>query len=734
MRYTLKDYQTDAADRIPHSRLVVIGNTFNQEKLEPGCVYFLNSQTLALHVVLDEAHRGMKTPNKTERTERTTIVQRLVNGARGVPPVPIVWGISATVQRFDEAMARAENRTTYPPVVVDPVRVQESGPLKDDIRIDFPTGSGRFDTVLLARAARKARDCAESWRAYAEAEGLHATPVHPLLVVQVPNTPPDSLLRSVFATIRENWPELEADSMAHVFGDHAPIELENFAVPHVSPETVQDREHIRVLFAKDAISTGWDCPRAEVLVSFRPASDETHITQLLGRMVRTPLARRVPGNDLLNSVECLLPYFDRTTAAKVAKRMLGDRERDPDGTGGGAGRRVLLAPVHMKANPAIPASVWQAFDALPSQTLPRRNARPVARVTALALALARDGLKPEAQAAAYERLFAKLDGLATQHRSEADATRKQILEVEGQTLIAAVVGGEVRERQAFVEAADERSVEAEFARARRILTAELARRYVEHLAPAGHGQDDDLFDAHVQVAALSQVAEVPAELDREADELAATWFDEYRVAIKRLTDERQTAYDEIRSMATEPQMIEIKRPHVRSEETEDKDGQKLPTRTGHLMCDAAGNFPVGSLNQWEIDVLDREMKQPDFLAWYRNPSRPSGDALAIAYRDARDKWRRMCPDFLLFQGGTERVNVSIVDPHGTQLADALMKLRGLAEFAEAHGDSFHRIESVARMADGHLRVLDLKVATTRAAVSENDDPGDLYGSVGSAYH
>ena len=45
---------------------------------------------------------------------------------------------------------------------------------------------------------------------------------------------------------------------------------------------------MRVLFAKDAISTGWDCPRAEVLVSFRPAEDETRITQLLGRMVRTP--------------------------------------------------------------------------------------------------------------------------------------------------------------------------------------------------------------------------------------------------------------------------------------------------------------------------------------------------------------------------------------------------------------------------------------------------------------
>ena len=36
----------DASDRISRSRLVVIENTFNREKLEPGKVYFLNAQKL----------------------------------------------------------------------------------------------------------------------------------------------------------------------------------------------------------------------------------------------------------------------------------------------------------------------------------------------------------------------------------------------------------------------------------------------------------------------------------------------------------------------------------------------------------------------------------------------------------------------------------------------------------------------------------------------------------------
>ena len=761
----------DAADRIAHSRLMVIENTFNQAKLEPGKVYFLNRQKLGkksllvrgapedapvrahrdllpmpdsraftmwdtlantiadehltLYLILDEAHRGMKPPNRRDRDEKATIVQRLINGANSVPPVPIVWGISATVQRFNEAMEKAEGRTTYPHVVVDPVRIQESGLLKDDIRLDFPTEPGQFNTVLLARATRKMKEATDRWRAYSERQGVSAVTVVPLLVVQVPNKPSDELLLSAFTTIRETWPELDEHAMAHVFGVHVPIEVGGFSVPHVPPETVQDRNSIRVLFAKDAISTGWDCPRAEVLVSFRPAKDETHITQLLGRMVRTPLARRVPGDDVLNSVACLLPHFDRRTANKAAKAMMGDREHDVDGTGGGAGRRVLLAPVDMEINQAIPEVVKEAFDEVPSQTLPRKIARPVRRLAALGQALSRDGLMADARKHAYRKLFAKLDGLLVQHAEAAAAASKGILEVQGETLVAPVVADEVLEYRSFAEVADEQSVEADFRAACRRLTADMARKYADHLA-SGDEDDDSLFDAHVKVAALAQVDGVSDELDREADRIAKQWFGEYRVAIKELTDERRAVYDAIKGMSPEPQLIEVKRPRIRTEETEDADGNKLETRTGHLMSDGNGNFPVGSLNKWEIEVLDKEMGRSGFQAWYRNPARPSGDALAIAYQNARGQWRRMCPDFLFFHSGSQKTYVSIVDPHGHHLADALPKLRGLAIFAATHGESFHRIESVTRMNDGTPRVLDLTDPAVRTAVAEAVDVETLY--------
>ena len=465
-------------------------------------------------------------------------------------------------------------------------------------------------------------------------------------------------------------------------------------------------------------------------MSFRPAKDKTHITQLLGRMVRTPLARRVPGNDLLNSVECVLPHFDRSTAAGVAKNMLGDREHDDDGTGGGAGRRVLLAPVDMDVNQAIPEAVWEAFDALPSQTSPRKATRPVRRLPALAHALSRDGLRTDARKDAYQKLFAKLDGLLAQNKQKVAAASKGILQVEGETLVVSVVGGEVHDRETFVEAADEQSVEADFQVACRVLTKDLAHKYADHLAK-GEEDDDGLFDAHVKVAALAQVAGVSDELDREADELSKKWFGKYRVAIKGLTDERRAVYDEIKGMSPEPQVIEIKRPRVRTEETENTDGNKLETRTGHLMADGEGNFPFRPHSQWEIEVLNNEMGRSGFQAWYRNPSHPSGDALAIAYQNAQGHWCRMCPDFIFFHVDSETMKVSIVDPHSHHLADALPKLRGLAEFAATHGDSFHRIESVSRMKDGSLRVLDLTKQSIREAITKADDAEALYRGGGA---
>ena len=70
---------------------------------------------------------------------------------------------------------------------------------------------------------------------------------------------------------------------------------------------------------KQAVATGWDCPRAAILVKLRDNMDETFEIQTIGRIRRMPEAHHY-GKDLLDS--CYLYTFDEKFTAGV-KLSLG---------------------------------------------------------------------------------------------------------------------------------------------------------------------------------------------------------------------------------------------------------------------------------------------------------------------------------------------------------------------------------------------------------------------------
>lgn len=755
-----------ASDRL-RNRLVTVEHPFRYQKLRPGHVYFLNTSKLSrnsllvrghdentlpgmssspdtvpftfwdtlrntiedpdltLYMVLDEAHRGM---GKKASSETPTIVKRLINGHSGVPPMPIVWGISATVQRFEEAMSAAQisdNRVHLRTVAVDPVRIQESGLLKDDVVLDFPAEIGDFHTVLLRRGVRKVKALSTAWANYANDQD-DVEVVKPLLVLQVPNKPSSTEVAGAIDVIRDEWPELGPDAIAHVFGEHKPQSFGPYSIPYISPERVQDTDYVRVLLAKDAISTGWDCPRAEVMVSFRPAKDETHITQLLGRMIRTPLARRIEGNNLLNSVECILPKFNKATASMVLEKIMGNDVLE----GSDTGKRVLIDPELMTPNAVIPDEVWQLFGELPAETLPRKHANPIKRLTSLAHALATDGIVPDAGKAAHERLHGVLNGLAAQYSTDLAQSEKDVLSVSGGSIRA---HHGLRADESWSEVADDRSIQESYRHGARIISPDVSRTYIDHLT---YEADDDevLRDAHVRVAALAMLPYTRPALDSMADLLTMEWFAKHRVDIKRLSEARQSLYAEISSMSTDPQLISMALPKNRQEETKRSVGetvQLLERRPLHLLSDAEEMFPVGKLNPDEIEVLDSEIARGDLLAWYRNPT-GGRDSLSLAYQDRHGEWRTLRPDFIFFIDTLKGVQANIVDPHGSWLPDALPKLRGMARFAEVYGDSFHRIESISRI-DGKLRVLDFTNPQVRKHIVEVIDADTAYREVSVEY-
>ena len=763
----------EASDRINHSDLVVVENTFNRPRFEAGKIYFLNTQKLSknsllvrgydpeelaakagdllpetrpdlraytiwdtiqntiedpaltLYLVLDEAHRGMGTPTAASQNNKSTIVQRLINGVGGVPGIPVVWGISATVERFNRAIESAGKHIRLPNVVVDATKVQESGLIKDTILLDIPDEAGDFNTVLVRRATDKLKTSTVAWGEYAKQQE-EAGIVVPLMVLQVPNTPDPNEIGQALDAIFERYPELPPASVAHVFGEHTTQRFGNRDVPYIEPQRVQESTWVRVLIAKDAISTGWDCPRAEVMVSFRAANDRTHITQLLGRMVRSPLARRIPGNDRLNAVDCLLPKFNRKTVEDVVDALMkGDDSAPPAG-------RILIDYVEVKPHPDASMIVWDAFESLPSQTRPQRGAKPAKRLTALAHELAFDDILPGAGSLAHAEMHKTLDAFQEAQKEKIEAKRKSVLTLDGQTVIADMKG-KTKSFDEFWEDADMAVIDDAYRRAARIFSPDIARTYVEHLAQKVASLDDDpeeyleaIVEARVTVAGLGLVTEVQAYFDAAADKLAKTWLTTYAPQIKALSDDQKETYRQIIEMSTEPQSVDLAKPESRYEATKAiENGEEIvfPVWKSHLLCDKDGKYPA-ELNEWERAVVESESKRAGFRFWYRNPQQPGQSSLGIAYLED-EEYKILRPDFVFFAEQDGKMMVDLVDPHGLHLADALPKLQGLARYAEFHAKTYRRIEAVAETG-GKLRILDLTSADVRKAVMEASSAKSLY--------
>jgi len=342
------------ADKIRLSQCVTVSeDSFDRETFEDGHIYFLNTQKLSvsskltkngdgrsytiwetlantvkeksdrLYFIIDEAHRGMQ---GREASKATTIMQKFIKGSDSdhIPPMPVVIGMSATTQRFN-ALVEGTSSTIYKSIVTaDEVRA--SGLLKDRIVITYPEAIAvNNDMAILQAAADDWKEKWEHWTQYCFEQ--HYAYVNPILIIQVLNGTggklTDTNLDDCIAKIEE-WTgfKLENGQVVHTFGGTtASLTVNGLEVRYEEPSRIADNRNIRVVFFKENLSTGWDCPRAETMMSFKHANDATYIAQLLGRMVRTPMQMHIQVDDVLNDVHLYLPYFNEETVKDVVEAL-----------------------------------------------------------------------------------------------------------------------------------------------------------------------------------------------------------------------------------------------------------------------------------------------------------------------------------------------------------------------------------------------------------------------------
>jgi type III restriction enzyme len=336
--------------------VTVTDEAFDQEVLEDGHIYFLNTQKLGknsnltrrsdvrqytiwetlantvrqksnrLYFIIDEAHRGAQ--KATELAKATTIMQKFLLGSEDdrLPPMPVVIGMTATVERFNNLAKNVQKITqsTVQSVVTTPDEVRMSGLLKDRIVITYPETKGN-DMAVLQAASDEWKNKWDHWYQFCQEQ--HYAHVYPIFLIQVANakgnriseTDMDECLRVIEERTGERFLE---GQVVHAFGEGtSTLQINGLNVPYEEPSRISDNRKIKLVFFKETLTTGWDCPRAETMMSFRRAVDSTYIAQLLGRMIRTPLQQKVLVDETLNEVHLYLPNFDEATVYEVVDAL-----------------------------------------------------------------------------------------------------------------------------------------------------------------------------------------------------------------------------------------------------------------------------------------------------------------------------------------------------------------------------------------------------------------------------
>ncbi|MGH8541762.1 MAG: hypothetical protein ACRETW_14820, partial [Stenotrophobium sp.] len=476
---------------------------------------------------------------------------------------------------------------------------------------------------------------------------------------------------------------------------------------------------VKVVLFKMALTTGWDCPRAEVMMSFRSASDDTLIAQLIGRMVRTPLARRIEGRELLNSVTLYLPKFDGDGVRAVITRLKTDPDAVPPVDVDDGAKLVTLKPI------AGSEAALTALNGLPTYRVERlRKLSNVRRMMRLArLLTGTHDLDAKALDEAKKLVIDVLDNRKAANLVKDPAFESKVSEAGEIALHAVTV-----EQGSWMELAsqpirvklDDATVENLFDRAGQRIGEGLHLEYWQ----ARYRTDDaneDPYRVKLEVILLLQQMETGKALEDAASQRVEDLFRNNRAAIKKLSSGERERYNEIHELSKEPEALTLVLPTEIMAMVDKKANSGFARYAKHLYAEGDGEF-WADFNSWEQAVIAAEIARDVVKGWLRNmPNKPW--ALALPYEWQGQK-RAMYPDFLVVREESGGLVVDILEPHSGSLADSYAKAAGLAQFAAKHGKDFGRIE-VIRVEAGHIQRLNLNEAKVRRTVLQVDSNAAL---------
>ena len=700
---------------------------FNQRILEDGHIYFINTQKLGdkknlvekgggdhrqytfwdtmrntieekgkrLFLIIDEAHRGTD-DNPKEFSKANSIMQKFLKGSPddGMPSMPIVIGMSATAERFQELVKNISGATTQV-VEISPEDVRPSGLLKDHIELDY-SGDQRHggEMTVMRLAVEEWLDKCKHWRQYHELHGKKL--VKPIMTIQVDNksdssstkTDIDECLRLIEEVSGE---KLEVGEVVNSFTEKKDIEANGMKVVYMEPQCINDDERIKIVFFKQNLSTGWDCPRAETMMSFRKAKDYTYISQLLGRLVRTPLHHRIEtGDDSLNEVRLFLPYFDSVTAQRIVDYL---NAKGLPGANARKASKKEIQTLHV-AEGLHYVFNWINEFALTSDIVAKNKIRNyVASLFKLAELIKNEtpekNVKRDITNATTRMIANYISELKENGKYEEKIRELDTFIVNGGRL-AYLRGTQIKEDTMFTVNRLNYDLQKEYEVVDQQLAEEIATPYVQTCVDS-----DELpeYQKHVIIYAGDKIDD----LEKFAKRMFNNLKDNYRDI---LTGKNQTIRkkfnDIVRETDNSDSTWRLYEPFYLPKGEVEKEG--------HLFVCADGT-PLFDLDGWEQKVIDDEKGKRGFKCWIRNPkSRP--ESLCLRRREGSTEIP-FYPDFVVVSEINGKLSLSILEPHDPSRDDNLSKALAMIEYGKKE-KRVKRLELIRIIDEKYIWRLDFK--------------------------
>lgn len=211
-----------------------------------------HNSNIDIFMLIDEEHKYRDTANEYIANIQPKHVLR-------ISATPISQGDHVEMVKDDEVIGAGLIATGIAINEGVSRAIQENNNLDDDIR-------------LLDLADKKRREIQAEY----DRLGLR---IRPLVLIQFPNG-------------SEEWIQRVKEALADMgYGENSGLVASWFSGDHpANPEEIKklDGQYAFLLF-KQAIATGWDCPRAKILVKLREGGNESFNIQTVGRIRRMPL-------------------------------------------------------------------------------------------------------------------------------------------------------------------------------------------------------------------------------------------------------------------------------------------------------------------------------------------------------------------------------------------------------------------------------------------------------------